>query len=79
MLVPAATALPAKEGKNIYKEDKKGEKGTKNILCIPTPILTQEVILNAVRAWDPRTDNCTDTKANNILALTSIKKSPYSQ
>jgi hypothetical protein len=26
MLVPAATALPAKEGKNIYKEDKKGGK-----------------------------------------------------
>jgi hypothetical protein len=29
MQVPAATALPAKEGKNIYKEDKKGKKGTK--------------------------------------------------
>ncbi len=52
MLVPAATALPAKEGKNIYKEDKNGEKGTKNILCIPTLILTQ-VIFNAVRAWEP--------------------------
>jgi hypothetical protein len=32
MLVPAATALPAKEGKNIYKEDKKGKKAPKNTM-----------------------------------------------